>query len=235
LARRLVALVVLVVTINMTWHFLRAWLPKYLIRLGYSQNETNFFSSAYYLFTDAGALTAGFVALKLARRGVRVHTSRRLVFLGCALLPLLCLAVPLLPRGPLLLGSLLAVGFGALGVFPAYYSFSQDLTVRHQGKLTGTLGCLCWLAMFGWQEVIGQLVSGKGWLGGALYHGQGSYAPCFVIAGLAPLVGFLALLLLWGPVESATRPAGEAPTAAPADERILGAPRPPVEERVQPG
>jgi ACS family hexuronate transporter-like MFS transporter len=215
-ARRFAALVVLVVTINMTWHFLRAWLPKYLRtpELGYSPQMTNWFSSGYYVFADVGALSAGFLTLTLARRGVAVHTSRRLVFLGYALLAALCLAAPFLSAGPLLLALLLVIGFGSLGVFPNYYSFSQDLTVRHQGKVTGVLGCCCWVAMAGWQELIGQLV----------YHTR-SYTLCFVIAGLAPLVGFLALVVLWGP----TAPV---PAAAPPPEPAAPAEAGPAEERV---
>jgi ACS family hexuronate transporter-like MFS transporter len=200
-------------TINMTWHFLRAWLPLYLReRHGYTQDQTNDFATAYYIFTDAGALGAGFITLWLARTGMAVHASRRLVFFGCALLPLLCLAVPYLPTGPVLVGVLLVIGFGALGVFPNYYSFSQDLTTRHQGKLTGSLGCCCWLAMAGWQELIGQIVK----------HTD-SYTPAFLIAGLAPTVGFMALLLLWGPAPAAAEPTpaeAEAGPAGPADERV---------------
>jgi ACS family hexuronate transporter-like MFS transporter len=186
--RRFAVLVVLVVSINMTWHFLRAWGPLYLQEIhDFNQQQTNWFSSAYYIFTDAGALTAGFVTLRLARGRLSVHASRRLVFLCCALLALLCALVPFLPGGALLVGVMLLIGFGALGVFPNYYSFSQDLTVRHQGKLTGTLGCCCWLAMACWQKVISLLV-----------HHTGSYTVAFVISGLAPLIGFFVLLLVWG-------------------------------------
>jgi ACS family hexuronate transporter-like MFS transporter len=209
----------------MTWHFLRAWLPLFLLtHHGYSQKATNLFASAYYVFTDAGALTAGFATLFLARRGFSVHGSRRLVFFLFALLTLLALAAAFLPAGPVLLGVLLVIGFGSLGVFPNYYSFSQDLTVRHQGKVTGTLGCCCWLAMAAWQEVIGRLV-----------HYTGSYTACFVIAGLAPLVGFLALVLLWGPTrepapetappprEGGTLPDGRVQEGVPVGQRIHSA------------
>jgi ACS family hexuronate transporter-like MFS transporter len=190
-ARRFGVLIVLVVTINMTWHFLRAWVPLYLEEEHhFTQAQTNLFSVAYYIFTDLGALTAGFVALRLARGGMAVHTSRRVVFLVCAVLAALCLLVPLLPGGWLLVASLLVIGFGSLGVFPLYYSFSQDLTVRHQGKVTGVLGCCCWVAMAVWQKAIGEVV-----------HFTGSVAPAFLVAGLAPLVGFAVLLLLWGPTE----------------------------------
>jgi ACS family hexuronate transporter-like MFS transporter len=225
--RRFLALIVLVVTINMTWHFLRAWHPKFLQKAhGFTPQQTFVFSAAYYLFTDVGALTAGFTTLWLARRGMAVHASRRLVFLIGALLAGLCLAVPFLTTPWLLIGALLLVGFGALGVFPCYYSFSQDLTTRSQGKVTGTLGACCWGAMFLWQIAIGQIVSR-----------MGSYMVPFLIAGLVPLVGFAALLLLWGPTappepvkEPAAAPATVVAVAArdeaitvPAGQEVMGA------------
>ncbi len=187
--RRLVALIILVISINMTWHFLRAWLPAYLMeKHDFTQNETNLFSFGYYVFTDFGALASGFVTLWLIRSGRLVHASRRLIFLVGALLATLCLSVPFLPTGWMLIGVLLLVGFGSLGMFPCYYSFSQDLTVRSQGKLTGTLGACCWGAMFLWQIGIGQWV-----------HYTKSYTLLFFLSGLTPLMGFTALLLFWGP------------------------------------
>jgi ACS family hexuronate transporter-like MFS transporter len=209
--RRFAVLVVLVTAINMTWHFLRAWGPLYLQEVhGFTQAQTNWFSFAYYVSTDLGALTSGFLALRLARGGMAVHTSRRLLFLACALLPTLCLVVPVLPGGWVLVGAFLVIGFGSLGVFPLYYSFSQDLTVRHQGKVTGVLGFCCWCGMAVWQFSIGQVVERTGTL-----------APAFVIAGLAPLFGFAALTLLWGPTEEAVPAAPRAvPAAQPHETRI---------------
>lgn len=192
--RRFAVLVILVITINMTWHFLRAWGPLFLQKEhDFNSHQTFQFSLAYYVFTDIGALSAGFITLKLARAGMTVHTSRLLVFLAYALLTTFCIAIPFLPSGPLLILALMAIGFGSLGVFPNYYSFSQDLTTRHQGKLTGALGCFCWLAMAVWQKGIGWLV-----------QETGSYTVPFVISGLAPMLGFLALVLLWGRTEESS-------------------------------
>src|SRR5205085_10613647 len=79
--RRFWVLVVLVVTVNTTWHFFRAWLPLFLQRgHDYGEASVAWFTSAYYVSTDAGSLTAGAASLYLARRGVAVHASRVLVF-----------------------------------------------------------------------------------------------------------------------------------------------------------
>ncbi len=187
LIRRFCALAVLVVLTNATWQFFRAWLPSLLAKLDYDEHQRSLFIAAYYIATDAGALSAGFLTLLLARHGLTVHVSRLVVYLIYALFASLGIAAAFLPAGPLLLAVLLMVGFGALGVMPAYYSFSQDLTVRHQGKLTGVLGCLCWLAMAAWQESIGHLV-----------EYTKSYTVCMILAGAFPLVGFAALMALWG-------------------------------------
>jgi MFS transporter, ACS family, hexuronate transporter len=187
LIRRFFALVVIVVLANATWHFFRAWLPSLLAKLDYDERQRSLFIAAYYIATDAGALSAGFLTLLLARRGLTVHVSRLVVFLVYALFASLGIWAAFLPAGPLLLGVLLLVGFGSLGVFPAYYSFSQELTVKHQGMLTGVLSCLCWLGMAVWQELIGHLV-----------QNTGSYTACMILAGAFPLVAFAALMALWG-------------------------------------
>jgi ACS family hexuronate transporter-like MFS transporter len=201
--RRFCALVIVVVCINASWHFFRAWMPLFLQRQHhYTETQTGWFTSAYYICTDAGSLFAGFATLYLARRGFGVHHSRLMVYLFCALLAAQSVVAAVLPPGPLLLGLLLVVGFGALGVFPNYYSFSQELTVRHQGKLTGVLGASCWLSMAGVHEVVGNTVKRTG-----------SYSLGVALAGLAPLVGFAALVVLWGPT---AQPASvPAPAAVP--------------------
>jgi hypothetical protein len=92
-----------------------------------------------------------------------------------------------LNTGLLLLGVFLVIGFAALGMFPNYYTFSQEITVRYQGKLTGTLGCICWLAMSLLQEVVGDSVERT--------H---SYTTSVALAGVAPLLAVAVLLLFWG-------------------------------------
>ena len=205
--RRLCALMVLVVAVNLSWHFFRAWLPLFLREHHhYSAKAVSIFTSFYYVATDLGSLAAGFLTLYLGWRGFSVHRSRVIVFVGCALLAALSVVAAYLPKGPLLLGVLMVVGFGALGVFPTYYSFSQELTVRHQGKVTGFLGCGNWLAMAALHEIAGK------WI-----ERTSSYTEGIALAGLAPLGGILIFGLIWGKAE-VTVPAPAPLAASPTED-----------------
>ncbi len=198
LDRRFWALIVLVITINQTWHFLRVWLPLCLQdHYHYSERATFGFTTAYYVATDAGSLTSGALTLWLVRRGAGIHGSRVAVFAGGSVLTALTVVVAYAPAGPVTLGLLLLIGFGSLGLFPVYYSLGQELTVRHQGKLTGVLGCSTWVASAVMHPLVGR------WL-----DQTGNFAPVLALAGLAPLLGLAALLLLWRqPVPSSLLPA----------------------------
>jgi ACS family hexuronate transporter-like MFS transporter len=110
------------------------------------------------------------------------------------LVGLSALSLPWLEKGNLLLGVLLLIAFGSLGLFPCYYSFSQELSVRHQGKISGTLGAFAWLTsspchkLFGWYV---DFCKGYG------VSPETAYNTGFVVAGLCPLAGLVALLWLW--------------------------------------
>jgi ACS family hexuronate transporter-like MFS transporter len=180
------------VMINATWHFFRVWLPLFLREdRQYSQSEVNYFTSAYYLATDAGSLLAGFTTLRLARGGMTVHGSRVLVFFAYALLTTLSFVVAVLPAGPELLGLLLIVGFGSLGLFPIYYALSQEMSVRHQGKVTGTLSCTTWMVSALMHKYVGR------WL-----DQTKDYSLVVALAGLAPLLAVIVLAFWRAPLPS---------------------------------
>src|SRR5205823_1041605 len=114
--RRFLACVVIVIAINLTWHFFRVWLPLFLQEgRDFSERDTNYFMAVYYVATDAGSLTAGFGGLLLIRRGMTVHGSRVLMYALCMILTLFSIAALAPVNRALLCGLLLMVGFGALG------------------------------------------------------------------------------------------------------------------------
>lgn len=185
--RRYLVLIVIVIAINFFWQFYRAWLPKMLREQhGYGRAAANYFTSAFYIATDVGCLSAGFAVKLLSGRRWSVHTSRVVVFLVCALLTGLGTVLTVIPAGPAMLALLLVIGAGALGLFPIYYSLTQELSARHQGKVTGSLGCIAWLSSALMQREIGRYVDRSG-----------SYASVLFITGLLPLTALVVLVLFW--------------------------------------
>jgi ACS family hexuronate transporter-like MFS transporter len=108
------------------------------------------------------------------------------MYFGCSMLTALSLLVAVLPASPLLLCLLLLIGFGALGLFPPYYSLSQALTTRHQGKVTGILGFTTWMLTAQIHPLVGKLKD--------VTH---SFKVPVALAAVPPLIGLAALLLFW--------------------------------------
>ncbi|MGP0066798.1 MAG: MFS transporter [Isosphaeraceae bacterium] len=187
LVRRFLALAVVVIMINWCWQYFRAWMPGMLRdQYGYSQTQVQVFSIAYYLAADVGCLAIGFLVKWLTGRGFSVHGARMTTFLVCSFLTAFSMLAAFLPASSLFLGILLVIGFGSLGQFPVYYSFTQELSVSRMGRVTGALSFLTWTATALVQEPIGR------WL-----DRTHSYSEVTFLAGLMPMIGFLALLLLW--------------------------------------
>lgn len=187
-ARRFVTLAVIVTVLGVSWQFVRAWLPKYLKEFhGYTGTASAWAVAQYYVAADLGCIAAGLLVRVLARRGRSVHGARVTVFaLWCGLTALAAL-VPLVGgRFEVLVPVLMLVGAGVLGLHPIYYALAQDLPAKHMGLLSGVLAALTWVTVGTVQGSIG-----------AHIKETGSYDLGFVVAGLAPLAGLLALVLLW--------------------------------------
>jgi ACS family hexuronate transporter-like MFS transporter len=185
--RRFAALLVVVIMINFCWQYFRAWMPMMLEKeLGYTRRETQLFSSAYYFVAGIGCLAVGFMVKWLAGKGWSVHGARMVTFLFCSLLTALGTVAAFLPPSWFLLVLLLAIGFGSLGQFPTYYAFTQELSVHKMGKVTGVMSFVTWTSFAVVQKPIGQWIDRTG-----------SYSAVMFIAGLTPLVGLLALAILW--------------------------------------
>jgi ACS family hexuronate transporter-like MFS transporter len=185
--RRFWIVFTMAVTINITWHGYRSWLPLYLQKeRGYSEKEMARFTTFYYLIADVGSWTMGGLTLLLARRGMGLQRSRVIAYSCCAALALLSVAVPFLPDGVALQVGLLAVAFGALGLFPTYFAFSQELSVKHQGKVTGILGASAHFSLAAIYP-----------LEGLIADATKSYAPVLAGIGVAPLLGLVFVLRGW--------------------------------------
>ena len=181
------ALAIMVISINSSWQLIRAWLPMFLQEgRGYSENAALFFNSAYYLATDVGCIGAGFTAMWLTRKGLSAHRSRLLTYSGCSLLACFTCMAAILPQGWPLLVVLLVVGAGTLGLFPCYYSFTQELSAANLGKATGILSFLGWIVASPLHRVLGGYVDRTR-----------SFDLGVALVGLAPLLGLAAMLVLW--------------------------------------
>jgi ACS family hexuronate transporter-like MFS transporter len=186
-SRRFAVTLTILFCIHSTWQLLRVWLPMFLqIGRGYSESGALYFNAVYFLFTDIGCLSAGAVSLWLARRGLNPHTAKCRVYLFCSLLSSLTVSVALLPQSWVLLAALLLVGAGALGLYPCYYSFVQEISSKHVGRMTGLLATLVWAISSPVHKYFGRYVDQT--------H---SFDLGIAIVGLTPLVGYLALVLFW--------------------------------------
>ena len=185
--RRFLALAIVVVVINLCWQFFRAWMPKMLREeYQYSATQVQYFSIAYYVAADVGCLGVGFLVKWLASNRLFGARARMATFSVCVLLTALSTLAAFLPASVFLLVTLLLIGFGSLGQFPVYYAFTQELSARRMGNITGILSFIFWLSY--------SLVSGPI---GHWIDRTGSYSQVMFVAGLLPLAGLLALFLLW--------------------------------------
>ena len=83
-------------------------------------------------------------------------------------------------------GLIVLAGGGILGLHPCYYALAQELPAKQMAFLSGFLAAVAWFVVGSVQEQMG-----------AHIQATGSYDAGFVLAGLAPLPGLLALVILW--------------------------------------
>ncbi len=187
LDRRMLLVLAVVALINTSFQMLRAWLPKFLQEgRGYAETETLYFNSLWFVATDIGCLGAGVAALWLVRRGRSIVGARLTTFFACSILCLGTLGLPWLPHGWLLLATLLIAGAGALGVFPIYHAFTQDISHAHQGKVTGIAGVAAW--------AFSPLAHGAF---GRYIDETHSFDQGLMVVGCLPLLAAVLLVLFW--------------------------------------
>jgi ACS family hexuronate transporter-like MFS transporter len=185
-SRRMLIVFFVIASINTTWQILRAWLPKIMQEgRGYSEAAALNFNSVWYVATDIGCLGAGALAVWFARR-MTVHRAQLVVFAGCGVLCAATALTPLLGKGWGLSVVWLIAGAGALGVFPIYHAFTQDISSRHQGRITGLAGIAAWIIPAQAQTLFGRLADVTG-----------SFDIGLVLAAFLPLLAAIPLWLFW--------------------------------------
>jgi ACS family hexuronate transporter-like MFS transporter len=185
---RFCAVALLIMGTQTVWHIYRVWLMKFLqTGRGYEERIALDFNSLYFIASDAGCIAAGLASLWLIRRcGLSAHDARRRVYAGGCMLTSLSILIPWLGKGWLLLGILLLIGAGALAQFPCYYTYVQELSSTHVGRLTGLLSMWVWAVTSPLHSLFGMVADRSK-----------SYDLGLVIAGLAPWIGIFAMKFLW--------------------------------------
>ncbi len=185
-ARRLIVLAVVVASLTISWQFLRAWLTLLLDFHGYGRLEARLATSGYFISAEVGCLLVGGVVMVLVKRGRTVHAARVTAFAGYTALTAVAALVPFVGSGPLMIAGLMVAGAGILGLHPLYYALTQELPYCRMGVLSGVLAAGGWVVSSAFQILIG-----------AQIQASKSYDVGLLIAGLAPLAGLLALVLVW--------------------------------------
>jgi ACS family hexuronate transporter-like MFS transporter len=182
------AVALLILGTQTVWHIYRVWLMKFLqTGRGYDEKAALNFQSFYFIATDAGCIIAGLISLWLIRKlGRSPHNARRAVYTGACVLTSCSLLLPSLHKGWPLLCVLLVIGAGALALFPCYYTFVQELSPTHVGRLTGLLSLWVWAVTSPLHSFFGMLADRTK-----------SYDLGLVVAGLAPWLGVIAMKTLW--------------------------------------
>jgi ACS family hexuronate transporter-like MFS transporter len=186
--RTYLSLFVVILGLNASWQFVREWLPKYLKESqGFSPDAADVIVPVYYVSAELGCFAAGAFVRRLVSRGRSVHSARVLGYAAFALVAAAAAPAPLV-GGWGAVGLIVLAGAGILGLHPLYYALGQELPARHMALLLGGLSAAGWFAAGAVQERMG-----------AHIQATGSYDIGFFIAGLAPLAGLAALVVLWKP------------------------------------
>ncbi|QEL14477.1 MFS transporter [Limnoglobus roseus] len=185
--RQILTLAVVVASLTVSWQFLRAWLPKYLKESQkLSADDADFAVAGFYIAAEIGCLLSGVWVKLLVSRGLRVHSARLVGFTLYAAITALAAVVPLADSNSAKVSLLMVAGAGILGLHPYYYALAQELPAKWMASLSGTLAASAWFLAGFVQTQLGSYIDQTK-----------SYALGLTIAGLAPLTGLVAVVLLW--------------------------------------
>ena len=166
-------------TVNVCWHFFRAWLPRILKKdLGYTEQEMLWMLVGFFVAADLGCILAGYITRRLTHSGFSVERSRKLVSLGTSLLCLLAIPLTLKPAAWLAVPLVLLVAAGAMGGFANMFALAQETAPRHTAKVVAVVSCLPWFALAWLNPIIGGLADQSG-----------TFAPTIICISFVPLCG----------------------------------------------
>jgi len=181
------------VTINVTWHFLVSWMAIFFQeerKLGLLVG--GMVSALPFLAADLGNLGGGALTRLLTQRGLSTASARKAVMIGCLALVSCAAWVGFVSSQAAVIGLLCLAAMGAAAYMVNYFAFGQDVLPAHTGLVIGYLGGLGNLFAAGFMPVAGYISL------------RWNFTPNFVIVGLLPLAGLVALLLFWGEDEPET-------------------------------
>ena len=175
---------------DQAWWFLLFWAPDILHRLqGLDLLQTSVPLATIYACAAAGSLLGGFASRMLMRHGMALNRARKLTLLGCAILAIPVVSVPML-RGEwttvAVLGLTLAAHQGfSVNLFALIADItppSRVATVTGIGSFCGNLGGMGILAFTGW-----------------ILTRRGDYGFLFALAAVSYLLALL-WIQVWLPV-----------------------------------
>jgi ACS family hexuronate transporter-like MFS transporter len=176
------------------------WTPSFLFSARHmTMQQIGFLAWIPFLMGDVGGIAGGWAAGVLLRRGFTVRNTRRILMYGSAVVCLLSFAVPYSKGvGPVLM--LLCITIAADNFLSAHmFAAVTDLFPEHQvGRATGMMGIAGDLAGALFPLLTGILVD------------RVSYTPVFLLVGLMPLVGTIALFAVGRKYRTLDQPAAAA-------------------------
>jgi ACS family hexuronate transporter-like MFS transporter len=186
-SRRFWILVIVSVSINVCWHFQVNWLPTYFKDFRkMSYLASGLWSAVPFLAADLGNLGGGALSRWLARRGWKVVRARRGVMALCTLVIACGLGVDRSADNRIVIMLLGLMALGTAAFMANYFAFTQEVSPQHTGLIVGILGGLGNLFAAGFHPVAGKIADLTS-----------SFQPIFMITGLLPIIGILALWWGW--------------------------------------
>jgi ACS family hexuronate transporter-like MFS transporter len=159
------------------------WTPSYLYSARHmTMVQIGFVAWIPFLMGDVGGIAGGWAAGVLIRHGVSTRNTRRILMFGSAIICLLSFAVPYLHGiGPVMI--MLSITIAADNFLSAHmFAAVTDLFPEHQvGRAAGLMGMAGGLGGLLFPLLTGVLVD------------RISYTPVFLLIGLMPLAGTIAL------------------------------------------